>query len=283
MYLFYWFARENSLSSIILKFTVISVAGWINEETSIRIYHFYQYSPDWKLFIGNVPIMVIFVWPLVIHSGWELASQLMGGKKRHAHLVAALIIWIDASLIEIISVKAGFWSWNAPGIFNVPLIGIFGWVYFSFLSILVLRLKKERMSGAINFIFLLIFLTSGTHALIITSWWLLFRWMLFPLNMVYISPVAWLLSILFIYFIQRKSLDADVESNTLILRFLPSSFFFIWYLNNDPNLLYTAYIVAFCFPYLLIIYKISKRKVSQKSYQGSLDLKYYFRSSFRNK
>lgn len=273
IYFFHWFVRGNNPLSNILKFTAISVASWIVEETSIRAYHFYQYSSDWNLFLGNVPLLVILIWPLVIHSGWELASQLMSGNKRHARLIAALIIWIDASLIEVISVKIGFWSWNAPGIFEVPLIGIFGWVYFSFLSILILKFKMDRKSGAVKFIYILIFTVFGTHVLIIASWWLFFRWMLFPLNMAYITPVAWIISILFIYVIQRKSLDANVDSKILILRFLPSVLFFIWYLKGDPDVLHTAYIIAFSFPYIFIAYKISKGKVCHKSYKESLGLK----------
>ena len=104
IYLLHWFIREKDPSSFLLKFTAISAAGWVAEETSIRIYHIYQYSPDWILFLGHVPILVILIWPLVIHSGWELASQLMGKNKRYSHLVSALIIWIDASLVETISV-----------------------------------------------------------------------------------------------------------------------------------------------------------------------------------
>lgn len=140
IYLLYWFVREHDARSFFMKFAVISAASWIAEETSIRMYHFYQYSPDWILFLGHVPVLVILIWPLVIHSGWELASQLRAKNRRHVHLVAALIIWIDASLVETISVKAGFWSWNAVGVFGVPLIGIFGWLYFSILSILILRI-----------------------------------------------------------------------------------------------------------------------------------------------
>jgi len=107
IYLLYWFSREEDPGFFLLKFITISAASWLLEETSILIYHFYQYSPDWYLFFGHVPVLVILVWPVLIHSGWELASQFFNQYKLYQHVVAALIVWIDASLIESISVKEG--------------------------------------------------------------------------------------------------------------------------------------------------------------------------------
>ncbi len=148
IYLLYWFFREDDPGVFLLKFITISAASWLVEETSILIYHFYQYSSDWYLFIGHVPVLVILVWPVLIHSGWELASQFFNQYKLYHHLVAALIVWIDASLIESVSVKAGLWSWNGAGLFEVPFIGIFGWAYFAFLSGFILRMNRERKAGA---------------------------------------------------------------------------------------------------------------------------------------
>ena len=240
------------------------------EETSIRTYHFYQYSPDWNLFAGHVPILVILVWPVVIHSGWELASQLMKENKRHVHLVAALIIWIDASLIETISVKAGFWSWNAPGIFGVPLIGIFGWAYFSFLSILLLSLKRVRKAGIAKIFFILVITVCGTHVLIVATWWFIFRWILFPINTVFITALAWFITTLLIYLIHRKNLGINVDSKILLIRFPPAILFLVFYLKGSPDVFHTAYVLAFSFSYLFLICKISKAEAIQKSYKTTL-------------
>lgn len=270
IYLLYWFVLEDDPGSFFLKFTAISIASWIAEETSIRAYYFYQYSPDWNLFLGHVPILVILIWPLVIHSGWELATRLMGEGKRHVHLAAALIILIDASLVETISVKAGFWSWNAPGIFGVPLIGIFGWVYFSILSTLILRLKRVRKAGIVRIFFMLIFTACGTHVLIVATWWLIFRWILFPLNPVFIAAMAWLISISVIYFIHQKNLGINMDGKTIIMRVPPVLLFFIVYLKGSTDAFHTAYAAAFCITYLFLIYKISKGEVIGKSYKTAL-------------
>ena len=261
IYLLHWNFREGDSGSFLIKFVTISFASWIVEETSIRLYHFYQYSPDWNLFLGHVPILVVLIWPLVIHSGWELAYQLVGGDKRHVHLIAALIIWIDASLVETISFKAGFWSWNSAGIFGVPLIGIFGWVYFSSLSILILRLKRVRTAEIAKIFFILIFAVCGTHVLIVATWWLIFRWILFPINPVFIIALAWFVSILLIYVIHRKNVGVNVDSKILIIRVPPVVLFFILYLKGSPDAFHTAYALAFSFSYLFLFMNIRREKV----------------------
>ncbi|MFH1489570.1 MAG: hypothetical protein ABII06_11765 [Pseudomonadota bacterium] len=257
IYLLQWFVREDDPGSFFLKFTAISAAGWMVEETAIRIYHFYQYSPDWDLFLGHVPILVVLVWPLVIHSGWELASRLMSGNKRHVHLAAAVIIGIDASLVETISVKAGLWSWNTGGIWGVPLIGIFGWVYFSLLSILILRLKRVRKAGIAKLFFMFILTVCSTHVLIVATWWLIFRWIPFPINPALTAAMAWFVSILLMYSVHRSNLGGNLDSKILILRVPPALLFFILYLKGSPEAFYTAYAVAFAFSYLFLLCKIS--------------------------
>ena len=273
IYLLYWFVLEDNPGSFFLKFTAISIASWIVEETSIRAYHSYQYSPDWNLFLGHVPILVILIWPLVIHSGWELASRLMGKNERHARFVAALIIWIDASLVETISVKAGFWSWNAPGIFGVPLIGIFGWVYFSMLSIFILRLKRVKKGEIAKLIFTLSITVCGTHGLIIATWWLIFRWIIFPVNTVFITAIAWFISVLFIYFIHQKNLGVNMGPKILVMRIPPVVLFYILYLMGSPDVFHTAYALAFTVPYFFLIYKVSKAEEIGKSNTTTLYLK----------
>jgi hypothetical protein len=270
IYLLYWFVREHDARSFFMKFAVISAASWIAEETSIRMYHFYQYSPDWILFLGHVPVLVILIWPLVIHSGWELASQSMAKNRRHVHLVAALIIWIDASLVETISVKAGFWSWNAVGVFGVPLIGIFGWLYFSILSILILRIERVRKVGIGKLFFILTSIVLGTHLLIVATWWLVFRWILFPIDEVFIAAMAWLISTSLVYFIQRRNLGIHMDGKALVIRVPPVVLFLTLYLQGSPDTFHTAYASAFSFSYLFLIYRFSKEEAMVKSYSAAL-------------
>lgn len=259
IYYLYWFSREHDRGSFFLKLTVISIASWIVEDTSIRIYHFYQYSPDWRFFIGQVPVIVVLVWPIVIHSGWELAYQLMNKNRHRAHLAAALIIWIDASLIETIAVKSGYWSWNAAGIWEVPLIGIFGWAFFAFLSINIIMPGKISKTDIIKNLFSIIVIVCGTHVMIVATWWLIFRWILFPVNMVSITVIAWFVSGLVIYFIHREKLGFNMDSKVLIIRVPPAVLFLIVYLNESPDIFHTAYILAFSFSYIFLIYKILTR------------------------
>lgn len=263
IYLFYWYFREGDTGLFLMKFITISAASWVVEETSIRIYHFYQYSPDWCLFVGHVPVLVALVWPVVIHSGWELASQFFNEYKLSHHLVAALIIWIDASLIETISVKAGLWEWHGAGFLGVPFIGIFGWAYFAFLSGFILRLKKERKAGAGKIFLMFFFAVFGTHILIIGTWWLIFRYILFPVNPAFITALAWIISFLFIYTIQRRNVGANVNISVLLMRIPPALIFLALYLKGSPDAFHTAYALPFSLSYLFLFYKI---------YRGELEM-----------
>lgn len=272
IYLLYWYFREDDPGLFLKKFITVSAASWVVEETSIRIYHFYQYSPDWNLFIGHVPVLVILVWPLVIHSGWELASQFFTEYKLTHHLVAALIIWIDASLIETISVKSGLWSWNGTGFFGVPFIGICGWAYFAFLSGFILRLNRERKTGAGKIFIIFIFVVFGTHVLIIGTWWLIFRYILFPVNPAFTTALAWTLSLLFIFTMNRKNVGVNVDSKVLLIRIPPALIFLTLYLKGSPDAFHTTYALAFSLSYLFLFYKIyrGELEVTHKSFKTTL-------------
>jgi len=261
VYLLHWYFQEDNPGLFLMKFITISFASWIVEETSIRFYHFYQYSPDWNLFIGHVPILVILIWPLIIHSGWEMGSQLGNGDKVYHQLFASLIILIDASFIEIMSVKAGLWSWNSTGFFGVPFIGIFGWGYFAFLSVFVLRLKRERKAWIGKILLILIFMVFGTHVLIVATWWLIFRWILFPVNPAYIITLSLPLSLLLTHFIYRKNLGVNVDSKIMMIRIPPALLFLILYLKSSPDAFLIAYIWVISLPYLFLLFKICRRKV----------------------
>lgn len=264
MYVLHWFFREKNAASFLIKFTAIAAASWLAEETAIRAYRFYQYAPGWRFFIGHVPIPIILVWPVVIHSGWELASRIANRNRRYTHLVAALIIWIDASLIETIAVRSGLWSWNAPGLMGVPLIGIFGWTYFCLLSIPVLTSTAKRKTDVAKLALLALGIACGTHALLVATWRLVFRWITVPIDTAFVTAAAWVASALLMGVIHRKKLGMRVDGKTMLLRTPPAVFLFIIYLKGTPTAWHSAYILAFSLPYLFLWHRIRTCGVPNK-------------------
>ncbi|HHH10493.1 MAG TPA: carotenoid biosynthesis protein, partial [Sorangium sp.] len=91
------------------RLLLLVVASWLAENSVIVAYDFYSYSPDWTLFIHHVPLAIVLIWPIVIHSAWELAGYLLGpsaAAKRLAPLVGAFLVLADAAMIEPIAVSA---------------------------------------------------------------------------------------------------------------------------------------------------------------------------------
>ena len=122
--------RARPMKSIAVDIVLIAAASWVAEVSCIRLYAFYQYDAPWLLYADVMPVLVVAIWPFVILSARELAFRF--GFERSAIAVFAFVLY-DAALVEPVAVKAGLWSWNHPGLFGAPLIGILGWAYFSVL------------------------------------------------------------------------------------------------------------------------------------------------------
>ena len=64
-------ARRDAIPQLVL----LAVAGFLGEDSVIRAYGFYFYNPRWHLFLDRVPLMIVVIWPIVIHSAWSEASH----------------------------------------------------------------------------------------------------------------------------------------------------------------------------------------------------------------
>jgi len=236
------------------RLAIISAASWAAEESSILLYNFYSYSPAWTLFLGHVPLMVVLVWPAVIHSAWDLASEVLRPGSRLVPLVAAAIVLTDASLIEPLAVNTGFWAWRHPGLFHVPLVGILGWAYFSFLCVFLFeqagRQEYERGRGLL----VLLLSVPGVHLLLLGTWWGGLRWTNMPVNPAIAAGVAWAASLVLVYSILRNRTGKRVKKKTLLLR-LPGALFFFSMLALKARGLeaLVVYSVAFAPPYLTLM------------------------------
>lgn len=159
-------ARTRPSAALLIDYAGLALAGWLGEQSCITAYGFYRYAPVWDAMLGDVPALVPLIWPLVVLSARDVVRCLAPGLGlvRHAAMVGAIVAF-DASLVEVIAVRAGLWGWAEPGHLGVPLVGALGWGYFAFGATVVPRAPWNLASGP-----------ALAHAGIVGSWWLVFRW-----------------------------------------------------------------------------------------------------------
>lgn len=232
-------------AAFLVRFALIMFASWLAENSVIHAYAFYAYSPRWTVFVDRVPLLVITIWPFVIHSAWDLARHLTARSER-VPVVAALLVLADASLIEPIAVRAGLWWWTEPGLFAVPPIGIVGWALFAWACILVLERRKLARAWVVAIAPALI------HPLLLVLWWSAFRWLNATVAPWPVVALAVALSLLLAFAAHRRGVGARIPSVELLLRVPAAAFFFVllaWY-GGEPALV--VYALAFAPPYLVL-------------------------------
>lgn len=224
------------------ELAIIAVASWVAEVSCIRLYRFYQYDAPWLLFVDVMPLLVACIWPFVILS----ARQVSGSFGIRGGLGVFLFVLYDAFLVEPLAVAARLWSWNEPGVFGVPVIGILGWAYFAFFTILGL----ERLEGRRR-ILIIVLAPLFTHLALLASWWGLLRWVLraelsgSTLALVSLS-VAGLLAVL----IRRRRLGAPLP--VMLPRMAAAALFFgLLALRGRGVPWLPLYALPFAVPYLL--------------------------------
>jgi len=164
-------SRSRPTSDLLLEYSVLAVAAWIGEETCIAFYGHYHYAAQWIGRLDRVPVLVPLIWPLVVLSARDVSRAVWPNAGRAMPLVVLAVVAFDASLVEVIAVRAGFWRWSEPGHLGVPPIGILGWGYFAAGADYALSRKNRRLLTVV-------IAPMVAHALILATWWLLFRWTL---------------------------------------------------------------------------------------------------------
>ncbi len=161
-------ARARYLGDYLL----VALAGFVGEVLAMRAYRYYGYSPDWHARVLGMPVLVAAIWPLVIFSARSVREALFpaASPARRAAILFGLVL-ADATLMEVLATRAGLWSWEEPGLLDVPVLGILGWAYFA----VAIDVLLDRLKGLSR---LLVVPASVlvAHALIIASWWYGLRW-----------------------------------------------------------------------------------------------------------
>src|SRR4051812_46817918 len=104
----YAMARRRPLAELLRDYAALALSAWLGEQSCIKLYHFYSYSPAWHGRLGEVPILVPLIWPLVVLSACDVARGLWPRLPVAALAgISAAIVALDASLVEVVAVHAG--------------------------------------------------------------------------------------------------------------------------------------------------------------------------------
>jgi hypothetical protein len=250
--------RDPDPGRVLRRLALLAVASWIGEESCIHGYGYYFYSDEWSLRIDRVPLLIPLIWPIVILSAHDLARFVSRVNNRPPRafvvpLLGAAIVLADASLIEPIAVASGLWTWTQPGLFAVPLIGIAGWSFFAGAAIAVFD-RADRLAAAppaAREALVLVVAPAATHALLLATWWLLFRWIQGPVAPWPVVALAWALSIALAVSAWRTGVRARIPPVFMWLRVPAAGFFFVLLALHGRSLApLVAYALAFAPPYL---------------------------------
>jgi len=244
--------QDANPRAFLLRLLALAVGAWVGENTCIHAYHFYAYSPRWSLFVDQVPILIVTIWPVVIHSAWDLARRLVSDPRR-VPLVGGLIVLADASLIEPIAVQSSLWWWTEPGLFAVPPIGILGWAFFAGLALWTF--ERPRLTPLALFPIA----SGGVHLLLLATWWGALRWVNGTIEPWPVVALAWALSLGLAARAWRNGSGARIPRAELLLRIPAAGFFFVLLgIHGQDVWALIAYALAFAPPYLVLTWQSSR-------------------------
>jgi hypothetical protein len=221
--------REARPQRFLLEMLLTASAALAAEESCIRLYGFYDYSNGWWGKVGHVPLLVLCIWPVVIHSATSLGKQLLTSSRRPTPgiaitaIAAGFLVLTDAALIEPIAVHAGLWHWTEPGLFHVPPIGIIGWALFAALCATVFATTSRR--PAVWSLLVLPATLIGTHLLLLAIWWGALRWVNHPVPSTLAAALAIGLSTVLCALILLTGIGRGVRRSDLLMRIPAATFF----------------------------------------------------------
>ena len=260
IYVLFLTVGQAGAAGFLSKVSIVSMACWITEETCIRFYGFYSYNPSWSLFLGHVPVLIILIWPVLIHSSWDLASQLSSQRPKLIPLAAGALVCTDALLIEPVAVNADLWAWSEPGIFHVPPIGVLGWGILAFLCTLFFEKGTPPSTPKRRNGLTLVVPVIGTHVLLLGIWWGALRWINMDVPSVPMAGVAWVLSIVLTLTFLRQGTGRHLKKKTLLLRVPASLFFLVLLVSNAGGAeILVVYVLASAPPYITIMVQQYRR------------------------
>jgi hypothetical protein len=232
---------------LVRQMVVVAVGAWLAEDTSIHWYRFYGYDRgSWQVFIDQVPLLIVLIWPVVVTSALDLARALHAAPDRLAAWLFVLVV-ADAWFIEPIAVDAGLWSWTEPGPFAVPTIGVLGWGCFAAGVGLVVGRGWPIVAAVIVG-------PAVCHALLVVLWWGAFRWLPDSPHPLLHPLLAWVVSVTLVALVVRRR-PRDLR-RLVWLRAPAAVFFFslLWLHGRDvDDAPLVVWALAFAPPWLALL------------------------------
>lgn len=242
-------SRAQPARALLADYAALAVAAWVGEQTCIATYRYYSYSDAWHARLDLVPALVPLIWPLVVLSSRAVVTSLAPGLSmpRRAALVGALVV-VDASLVEVVAVRAGLWSWAEGGHLGVPLIGIVGWGFFAASADAVLGSGRRLRRAA-----LVVVAPLATHALLVVAWWALLRWVgrgdLGDLSVVGVGLVGLVLTL---GAVRLRIAGRAIARDVAVPRMVAATLFVVeWLLVAPRDLGLGVHVAAVAVPYLV--------------------------------
>jgi hypothetical protein len=232
--------REPQPRAFLGTVALLAMLACIAEDSCIRLYGFYDYNPAvWRMFIDQVPLLVVLIWPVVILSTCDL---LFAGEPHPRWWWLSVFVLVDASLMEPIATQAQLWTWHEPGVFAVPIIGILGWGFFALGVAYGLHRRQQGHHWA-----WLLLAPAMCHALLLASWWGVFRWVRGEVPVLLIVAMSMVVSL----YAWWRTRHVGGRRQTVLMR-APAAVFFLLLLPqaaaHAPML--WAYALPFSLPWL---------------------------------
>ncbi|MFO0758703.1 MAG: hypothetical protein U0359_19580 [Byssovorax sp.] len=228
-------ARRRPARDLLGDYLALAIAAFVGEDTCVALYRYYAYAPGWHARLHHVPLLVPAIWPLVILSARDVAGALFPGTGRLRPLLVGAIVAFDASLVEVVAVRAGLWSWAEPGHLGVPIIGVLGWGYFALGADWALSLEVKR-SRIVPRMLAVIAGPLAAHALIQLTWWGGFRWGLRrDLGAGSLIAVALIGAALLVPVLGARRAGRGISLDIALPRMIAAGLFFVLLVTTAPS------------------------------------------------
>jgi len=132
-----------------VEFVMIFIYALILEELDMRIFKTYQYSADFVVTLGQVPVAIALLWAVILSGSMALTDRIGLPASARPFLDALLAVWIDLAL-DAIAIRMQLWTWAIPleeGWFGVPAGNLYAWMWVAFCFTLPARWIRDRLGA----------------------------------------------------------------------------------------------------------------------------------------
>ena len=132
-----------------LEFFMIFIYGLLLETLDMRIFKTYHYGPEFRIWLGHVPVAIAWLWAMILSSSMAISDSWGLPAAIRPFADALLAVLIDLS-IDAIAIRVGFWGWTIPlteGWFGVPAGNLYAWMWVAFFYSFwarAVRLREDR-------------------------------------------------------------------------------------------------------------------------------------------